>query len=144
MVTVSSKVSVKWVEGTMMNGMDSHSRPIVIGGTTSHEQAWQGVKPSDLLLMAAASCSMYDVITILNKQREPVEKLDIICTGDQLEEAPYSFVGLHLHYIATGNIAPEKLARAIKLSEEKYCSVISTLKPALEITSDFEINPGRS
>ena len=139
METVSSIVAVKWVEGTMMTGMDSRNRPIVIGGTTSHEQAWLGVKASDLLLLAAASCSTYDVVTILTKQKEPFEKLDVLCTGEQLKEAPYRFTSLHLHYIVKGNVKPEKLARAIELSEEKYCSVISTLKPGLVITSDYEI-----
>jgi putative redox protein len=139
MDTVSGTVSIKWIDGTLMAGMDTRNRPIVIGGATTHDQVWQGVKPSDLLLMAAASCSLYDVITILTKQREPVEKLDVICTGEQLKEAPYRFVSLHLHYIVKGKINPEKLARAIELSEEKYCSVITTLKSSVKVTSDFEV-----
>ena len=139
METVSSKVTVKWVEGTLMTGMDSRNRPIVIGGTSSHDLEWQGVKASDLLLLAAASCSTYDVITILVKQREPVEKFDVICTGNQMKDAPYRFMSIHLHYIIKGEIDETKLARAIQLSEEKYCSVVATLKQGLEITSDYEI-----
>ena len=139
METVQSKVSVKWVEGTLMAGMDSRNRPLLIGGTSSHGQDWLGVKASDLLLLAAASCSTYDVITILTKQREPIENLDVICTGDQLKDAPYQFTSLHLHYIVKGDVKPEKLARAIELSEDKYCSVIATLRPGLTVTSDFEI-----
>jgi len=142
METVSSTVAVKWVEGTLMTGMDSRSRPIVIGGTNNQDLTWLGVKASDLLLLAAASCSTYDVITILTKQKEPFENLDIVCTGEQMKDAPYRFTAIHLHYIVKGNVNPDKLARAITLSEEKYCSVISTLKSGVTITSDFEIiNP---
>jgi putative redox protein len=139
MDTVTSKVAIKWVEDTLMAGTDSKARPILIGGSKGHDMQWQGLKASDLLLLAAASCSTYDVITILTKQREPVESLDVICSGDQLKDMPYRFTKIHLHYILKGKINPEKLKRAIELSEEKYCSVINTLKPQVIVTSDYEI-----
>lgn len=59
--------------------------------------------------------------------------------GEQETEPPYQFVILHLHYVITGQVNPEKLARAIQLSEEKYCSVIATLRPSVTISSDYEI-----
>lgn len=139
MDTVESKVSVKWVAGTMMAGMDSRQRTILIGAHSENGQDWLGLKASDLLLLAAASCSTYDVITILTKQREPVEDLDVVCTGSQLKEAPYQFTAIHLHYIIKGKVDSEKVARAIRLSEEKYCSVIASLRPTVDITSDYEI-----
>lgn len=137
MDTVPSRVAVKWVEDTMMTGMDSNERPIVIGSSKYEDMQWRGVKASDLLLLAAASCSMYDVITILTKQREPVERLDVICSGEQMQEAPYKFVALHLKYIVKGNVDPKKLERAIALSEDKYCSVLNTLKPQVEVTNEY-------
>lgn len=139
METVPSRVAVKWVEETMMTGMDSNERPIVIGGSKSEDLHWRGVKASDLLLLAAASCSTYDVITILTKQREPVERLDVICSGEQMKEAPYKFVSIHLNYIVKGNVDPNKLERAIALSEDKYCSVINTLKPQVVVTNEYHI-----
>lgn len=141
METVVSKVAIKWVEETMMAGMDSNQRPIIIGGARNQEPSWQGLKASDLLLLSAAACSTYDVITILTKQREPIVSLDVICTGEQLKEPPYRFTKIHLHYIVKGDVSPEKLKKAIELSENKYCSVINTLKPQVEVTSDFEVLP---
>jgi putative redox protein len=134
----TSTVTVKWIDGNMMTGMDSNHVPIVIGGFTGAVK-WQGVKPSDLLLLAAASCSTSDVATILIKQREPLEKLEVICTGEQETEPPYQFVTLHLHYMIHGQINPEKLARAIYLSEEKYCSVLATIRSSVTLSSDYEI-----
>lgn len=134
----ASTVAVKWVDGTMMTGMDSNHVPIVIGGFAGAAK-WQGLKASDLLLLAAASCSTVDVVTILTKQREPLDKLEVVCTGEQETEPPYQFVTLHLHYVVQGQVNPAKLARAIQLSEEKYCSVLATLRPTVKLSSDYEI-----
>jgi putative redox protein len=79
------------------------------------------------------------VIEILIKQREPLEDLRIFCRGNQQAEPPYTFTSIHLHYVIKGAVKPERLERAIQLSEEKYCSVISTLRPGVPVSSDYEI-----
>lgn len=132
-------VNVKWIESTFMTGTDSNGRPLSIGWSRNREPEWTGVKPSDLLLLAAASCSTYDVVDILTKQREPLDDLEVICSGEQLPEPPYAFTCIHLHYKVKGAVNPNKVARAIQLSEEKYCSVLNTLKPMVKISSDYEI-----
>lgn len=132
-------VTIKWIESTFMTGTDSNGRPLNIGWSRQRQPEWTGVKPSDLLLLAAASCSTYDVVDILTKQREPLDDLEVICTGEQLPEPPYAFTCIHLHYKVKGAVNPNKLDRAIQLSEEKYCSVINTLKPTVRITSSSEI-----
>jgi putative redox protein len=132
-------VAIKWIESTLMTGTDSAGHPLTIGWSRQREPEWAGLKPSDLLLLAAASCSTYDVVDILAKQREPLEDLEVICSGEQLPEPPYNFTCIHLHYKVKGAVNSNKLARAIQLSEEKYCSVINTLKPMVRITSSCEI-----
>jgi len=137
--TVPSTVQLKWVDATLMAGIDSGGRTIMMGHMPGEPADWRGMKASDLLLLAAASCSTYDVVTILKKQREPLDKLDVVCTGEQLKEPPYRFVRIHLHYVARGAVSADNLAKAIQLSEDKYCSVINSLRPQVEVTSDFEI-----
>lgn len=133
-------VAVKWVDSQLMTGVDSFGHPLVIGSWPEKEPEWAGLKPSDLLLLSAASCSAYDVVMILTRQREPLEGLEVSCTGQQQPEPPYTFTRIHLHYRVQGAaLNPKKVERAIHLSEEKYCSVINTLKPTVEITSDFEL-----
>jgi putative redox protein len=122
-----------------MTGLDSRGRNIVIGTDHDSNPEWLGMKASDLLLLAAASCSAYDEMKILKKQREPVDNLEISCTGEQNSDAPYTCKSVTLNYIIKGRVDQGKLERAIELSEEKYCSVISTLKPAVKITSSYEI-----
>jgi putative redox protein len=134
-------ITLRWVEDKMMVASDTNGHSIVVGRSPDPQYQWTGVKPSDLLLMAVASCSSYDVVEILTKQREPLEGLKVVCSGDQLPDPPYTFTCIHIHYLVTGAVNPEKLERAIRLSEDKYCSVISTLRPGVPVTSDFEILP---
>ena len=63
-------VSVKCVESKLMIGVDSYGHPLVIGNLSEREPPWAGLKPSDLLMLAAASCSGYDVDMILSKQNQ--------------------------------------------------------------------------
>lgn len=132
-------VSVKWIDSILMTGADSRGHLVPIGSWPEREPQWQGLKPSDLLLLAAASCSAYDVVTILTKQREPLEDLEVICSGDQASEPPYAFSQIHLTYIFKGKLNPKRVERAIQLSEEKYCSVLNTLKHGVTITNSYEI-----
>lgn len=141
MASSSSTVNIKWINSTstLMAGIDSRGTPAVIGLWSEHEPLWRGLKASDLLLMSAASCSTYDVVKILRKQREPLESVEVVCTGKQDSEPPSRFTHIHLHYILKGDLTHKNVKKAIHLSEDKYCSVINTLKGSVKITSDFEI-----
>jgi putative redox protein len=122
-----------------MVASDSNGHSVVVGKSPDPDFEWAGIKPSDLLLMAVASCSVYDVVEILTKQREPLENMKVTCEGEQMPEPPYTFTRIHVHYLVRGRVQPERLEKAIALSEDKYCSVISTLRPGVPITSDYEI-----
>jgi putative redox protein len=132
-------VTLRWVEGKMMAGTDSTGHSVVLGRSPDNPDEFVGMKPSDLLLLAAASCAAHDVIEILHKQREPMRELKVICLGEQIPEPPYKFTCIHLHYVVHGAVNAARLEKAIRLSEDKYCSVISTLRPGVPVTSDFEI-----
>lgn len=141
METTSKKVKLEWVGSRMVMGTDSKGHSLAIGYQRDHEPEWQGANPSDLLLLSAASCSTYDVVSILEKQKQPLEGLSVSVTAQQKAEVPYNYVAMHLTYHVKGDVDPEKLERAIHLSEEKYCSVTNTLRPCVEITNDYEIHP---
>ena len=136
-----SEVKVKWVYPTsiLMAGIDSRGASAVIGMLADEEPQVTGLKASDLLLMSAASCSAYDVVMILKKRKEPLESLDVTCSGQMESEPVRRFTKLHLKYIVKGQVKPESVEKAIKLSEDKYCSVLNTLRGSVEISSEFEI-----
>jgi putative redox protein len=99
--------------------------------------------PMDLLLLALGSCTGVDVISILRKKRENVTDYRIEVRGQRRDEHPRSYKRMEVHHILTGrNISPRSVTQAIELSENKYCSVAATLRPAAEIVSSFEIIEG--
>ena len=99
-----------------------------------------GVSASDLLPMSLIGCASYDVVKILEKQRQQLVSLKISAESTQDETPPWRFRKIHIHYQLTGKgLDVEKVSKAIQLSEENYCAVYATLKDVVEITHDFEI-----
>src|SRR5512144_2172094 len=128
--------TVKWIGGKQFVGIDSTCHSVVL--STPDEGI--GIKPSELLLIAVASCSAVDVVEILTKKRMPLTYLEISSSGSQEAEAPWTFRKIHLHFRLAGkNLTEKSVEQAIQLSEEKYCSVAATIRATAEITTDFEI-----
>jgi putative redox protein len=128
--------TIKWIEGKQFIGVDSTNHSVVL--STPDEGI--GIKPSDLLLIAVASCTAVDVVEILTKKRMMLTHLEISSSGEQDLDPPWTFRKVHLHYKIGGkNLTEKAVAQAIQLSEEKYCSVAATIRATAQITTDFEI-----
>lgn len=98
------------------------------------------ITPMEMLLVAAASCTAADVISILKKKRQEVTAYDVRITGTRAEEHPRKYIRFHVHHIVQGrSVSEAAVARSIELSETKYCSVSATVRPTAEITSSYEI-----
>ena len=129
-------VSVEWVRGHQFVGTDDTGHSVVLSG--SKDQG--GVKPSQMLLVALASCTGVDVVEIMAKKRQPLSDLKISVSGDRDPEPPCAYRRLRVHYTASGNdISETALAQAIDLSERKYCSVAATIRGVAQITTTFEV-----
>lgn len=139
METKTKEVKLEWLRSRMFVGTDHLGTSIAIGYDQENEPGGKGVNPSDMLLLAAASCSAYDVVQILEKGKQPLENLKVDVRAEQSQEQPYPYVSLHFNYIVKGDVDPEKVQRAMQLSEDKYCSVLATLKPGLTFTSEYTI-----
>jgi putative redox protein len=99
--------------------------------------------PMELLLLALGSCTGVDVISILRKKRQKVNEYRIEVRGQRRDEHPRSYKRMEVHHIVTGrDISERSVEQAIKLSEEKYCSVAATFRPTAEIVSSYEIIEG--
>jgi putative redox protein len=96
--------------------------------------------PLEMLLVSVGACTAVDVVSILEKKRQKVADYKVEVTGERREEMPRAFVKFHIHHIVYGrNISERAVARAIELSDTKYCSVAATVRPTAEITTSFEI-----
>ncbi len=136
---MASTISVKWIGKRQFVGIDSTHHSVVM----SSPDEGVGMKPSELLLVALGGCTAYDVVDILHKKRQPLTSLEITITAEQDAEPPWTFRKVHVHYTLYGRGLKEKaVADAIRLSEEKYCSVAATLRGTVEITYDYTIVEG--
>jgi putative redox protein len=128
--------SVRWISGKQFVGVDSTNHSVVL----SSPAEGIGVKPSDLLLLGIASCTAIDVVEILAKKRMPISSLEILTSGEQDSEPPWTFRKIHLKFLMSGkNLTDKAVEQAIQLSEEKYCSVAATVRGTAEITTEYQI-----
>jgi len=129
-----------WCGEGLYVGIDTNKHSVVI--STQDEENRVGMKPSDLLMVALASCTAVDVVAILRKKRQLLASLEILADGEQDADPPWRFRRIHLTYRMRGkNLTSEAVERAIELSESRYCSVSASLRPQVEITTSFEILP---
>ncbi len=131
-------VLVKWTGNKQFIGTDSGKHSIVI---SSHdEENNTGMSPSQLLLLALASCSAYDVVGILQKKRLQLDALEISVRGDQEPDPPWIYRQIYLKFVLTGpDLTDKAVEQAIELSLTKYCSVAATVSGKADVTHDFEI-----
>lgn len=94
----------------------------------------------ELLLVGLAGCTGMDVISILRKKRQHVSAYDVVVTGRRAQEHPMVFVDITVEHVVTGHgIQPEAVARAIALSEKRYCGAGAMLGKVAHLTHTYRI-----
>ena len=132
------QASVTWLKNKQFVAVDSSRHSVVL--STQDEANGVGCKPSELLLMALASCSAVDVVEILAKKRTPLTGLEIEVKGEQDSDPPWTYRKIHLTYHLRGEkLTPAGVEQAIRLSEEKYCSVAATIRGVAAITWEYHL-----
>ena len=99
-----------------------------------------GPSPVQALALALAGCMSVDVVHILERGRQPLGGLRARLRGERAPEDPHRLVRVDLRFDVTGEVAPDKVERAIALSREKYCSVWHSLRQDIEFTTSFEVH----
>ena len=99
-----------------------------------------GATPREYLLAGAAGCTAMDIISILQKMRQPLEGIELEITAEQAESAPNVFTTAKIVYIIKGAVDEKAVQQAIDLSQEKYCSASIMLKRAgMELCTKYRI-----
>jgi putative redox protein len=133
----SEPVRLAWkTEGLLFGASTAHGSVDLASGL---DEPGSGVTPMEMLATALGGCTAMDVLSILVKMRQPVESFSVEVSGERAEEHPKRFTSLEVVYHLKGDLDERKVERAISLSEERYCSVEATLRPAVPITSRFVI-----
>jgi putative redox protein len=100
-----------------------------------------GPKPIELIAVALAGCTAFDVITILRqKYHQKVTGYEVRVEADQAERPPQVFTAVRIVHVITGyDVDSNAVAEAIRLSEEKYCSVGAMVKQTASLHTTYEI-----
>jgi len=100
-----------------------------------------GPKPIELVAAALAGCTAFDVITILRgKKHQLVTAYEVRVEAEQAERPPQVFVAIRIHHTVKGpNVDAAAVSDAIRISEEKYCSVQAMLKHSAVVRTTFEV-----
>lgn len=94
--------------------------------------------PMELVLIALCGCTASDVVGILRKKREPFTGLEVRAQGERADSNPSVYTSIHLTYLVRGQVSKKAMEDAVRLSEEKYCSVAAMLSKTAKITYTIE------
>jgi len=130
--------SVKWTGELkfVATSPSGHSVPF-----DSDRESNKAPGPMEMLLLALGACTATDVVIILEKKRQKLELLEVICSGERAAKPPEVWTKLELVYRLRGQLDDAAVKHAIQLSEEKYCSVSAMLRKTATLTWRYEILP---
>ena len=132
-------VDLAWTDKVAFEAdMDGHK--VVIDATEESGGSDLGPRPKKLMLTALAGCTGVDVIMILKKMKVEPEAFNVMVEADVTNEHPKHYTKMKVIYQFKGKDLPkDKLEKAVKLSEEKYCGVTAVYKKAMEMESEIRI-----
>jgi putative redox protein len=122
-----------WKEKQCFTAVAGSGHSIVVDGDSE-----KGNSPVELVLLGLCGCTGYDVASILRKKREPFTSLEISARAERAAQPPTVFTESKLIYKVTGKVSHKAVEDAVRLSEEKYCSVAAMLQKTAKITYEIE------
>jgi putative redox protein len=127
--------SAEWKQGKLFEGRTESGHSIMFDTAAEHAT---GPSPMEAVLTALCCCTSVDVVSILEKKREPITGLTVLATAEQAPAPPRVFTHIHLVYRINGAVTKKAAEDAVALSKTKYCSVSLMLEKAVEIDYSIE------
>ncbi|MBN1650999.1 MAG: OsmC family protein [Bacteroidales bacterium] len=136
---MKEKVDVKWQDEMAFEAsLHENTQKIMIDAVPAVGGRNLGPRPKTLMLVSLGGCTAMDVISILKKMRVTPDYFNVEVEGELTEEHPKYFHSITVNYIFRGKDLPmDKIEKAVKLSEERYCGVTEMLKKSSKITSNI-------
>ena len=132
---------VEWKEKVHFEATADSGHTVAIDGPPEGGGENRGTRPMELVLMGLGGCAAYDVVTILGKTRQKVTDCVTHITATRVDEIPQVFDTIHLNFVVTGtDLDEKKVARAVSLSADKYCSASRMLeRGGVTITHEYQL-----
>jgi putative redox protein len=122
-----------WIDNRRFLGESSSSHGIVVDADKK-----TGNSPMELVLIGLCGCTGYDVASILGKKREPFTSLEVRAVAERADKPPTVYTTIKLIYRVGGKVSRKAVEDAVRLSEEKYCSVAAMLNKTAKISFEIE------
>ena len=136
------KTRIKWLDNMSFVGESGSGHSIVMDGPPEFGGRNLGVRPMEMLLLGLGGCASFDVVSMLKKSQQDLIDCEVEISAERADEEPKVFTKIHLHFIISGkDLSEKKIARAIELSAEKYCSASIMLGKAAIVSHDYKIHP---
>jgi putative redox protein len=103
-----------------------------------------GPSPVQALAMALAGCMAMDVLVVMKRGRLELRALRARLVAERAPDEPRRIVSVDLRFTLEGDLPADRVARALQLSRDKYCSVWHSMRPDVELTTSFEMQGGGS
>lgn len=134
-------VRVRWAGKRQFVGWDSYGHGLVMDARPESGGESTGPRPVELVLYGLAACTAMDVVSVLEKKRMPASSVDIVVNGIQREDGyPHYYEDIDVEYVVAGSgVTEAAVARAIELSDEKYCAVKGMFGPQVRVTTSFRV-----
>ncbi|MBR3061062.1 MAG: OsmC family protein [Exiguobacterium sp.] len=133
-------MEVVWKKGMAFETHTPSGHTVILDAADDVGGLNTGPRPTEMLLHATASCTGIDIVSILNKMRQPIEAFEMKIDGVRATDHPKRFTAIHILYILKGELSEDRVRRAIELSVERYCSVSHSLNATL--TYSYQLNDG--
>ena len=132
---------IQWKDAVHFEATADSGHSVPIAGPPDGGGQNRGSRPTELVLMGLGGCASYDVVAILAKQRQKVTDCVTHITASRVDEIPQVFDKIHMKFVVTGDgLDEKKVARAVSLSADKYCSASRMLEAGgVEITHAYEV-----
>ena len=128
-----TKARATWIDHQRFNGVSDSGHTIVVDGDKA-----AGNSPMELVLIGLCGCTGYDVVSILQKKREPFASLEVRAQAERATDPPSVYTEIKLIYRVGGKVSRKAVEDAVRLSKEKYCSVSAMLDKTVKITAEIE------
>ncbi len=135
------KARVKWVEARRFVGGSGTGHGVIMDASSTPEgEERLGPSPMEMLLLGMGGCTVYDVVAILEKMRQPIDDVVVELEAERADDVPRVFTEIHAVFTVIGRgVDPKKAEEAVRLSAEKYCSASQMLAKTADITHEVKV-----
>ena len=135
---MANTAKVSWVDGALFVAEAGSGHTFTMDGSADVGGRNLGARPMEVMLIGMGGCTAIDVVSMLRKQRQDIEGVEVSLTGERAADHPMVYTEVKLTYTVRGRKLNKALVeRAVALSDEKYCSATAMFKKSAKVTHEI-------